>query len=81
MPLPKPHTQAPYLSLTPLSIAPHRYISFLYAQPEVAEYMPPKLGVLAGTTRTGFDVTKYVEEGGLVLVGGNFLLEVLGTLV
>lgn len=65
-----------YMAPTPLSVAPHRYVSLVYRQP--GNYTPPEVGVVEGVVRTGFDLGEYVGEGGLVLVGGNFMREGLG---
>jgi hypothetical protein len=62
--------------LTPLSVAPHRYVSLLYRQPK--NYTPPQLNLVEDVVRAPFDLDKYVKEAGLVLVGGNFMKEGLG---
>jgi hypothetical protein len=72
-----PKTQAPYMILTPLSIAPHRYVSLVYRQPK--DYTPPPLNLVEAVTRGPFDVDAYVEKASLVLVGGNFMMEGLST--
>jgi hypothetical protein len=66
--------------LTPLSVAPHRYVSLLYRQPQ-GSYTPPPLSVVDSVARAPFDLQKYVQQGGLVLVGGSFMREGLGSTV
>jgi hypothetical protein len=68
------------MALTPLSVAPHRYVSLLYRQP-AGTYTPPQLNLVADVARAPFDLAGYVRKGGLVLVGGNFMREGLGTTV
>ena len=63
--------------LTPLSVSAHRYVSLLYRQPP--NYTPPPLNLVEDLARAPFDLQKYVNEGGLTLVGGNYMLEGLGT--
>jgi hypothetical protein len=72
-----PKTQARYMALTPLSVQAHRYVSLIYRQP--ANYSPPPLNLVEEVARAPFDLQKYVSEGGLTLVGGNFMREGLGT--
>lgn len=67
------------MPLTPLSVAPHRYVSLLYRQP--AGYTPPPLDLVEDVARAPFDLGRYVSEAGLVLVGGDFMREGLGTTV
>jgi hypothetical protein len=80
IPSQSPKTQASYMLLTPLSVAPHRYVSLLYRQPQ-GSYTPPPLSVVDSVARAPFDLQKYVREAGLVLVGGNFMREGLGSTV
>jgi hypothetical protein len=68
-----------YMPLTPLSVAAHRFVSLIYRQPP--NYTPPELSVVDSVARAPFDLQGYVEEGGLQLVGGNFMREGLGTTV
>lgn len=72
-----PKTQVRYMPLTPLSVAAHRYVSLVYRQPP--NYTPPPIGPVIDVARAPFDLQAYVDEGGLELVGGNFMLEGLGT--
>jgi hypothetical protein len=65
--------------LTPLSIAPHCCVSLLYRQPE--NYTPPRLNLIEDVARAPFDVEAYVRDARLVLVGGNFMTEGLGSTV
>jgi hypothetical protein len=65
--------------LTPLSVAPHRYVSLIYRQPP--NYSPPPLNLVEDVVRAPFDLDKYVRKAGLVLVGGNFMREGLGSTV
>lgn len=74
-----PKTQARYMALTPLSVSAHRYVSLLYRQPE--NYTPPQLNLVEDVVRAPFSLENYVNEAGLVLVGGNFMREGLGTTV
>ncbi|CAI0653047.1 unnamed protein product, partial [Colletotrichum noveboracense] len=75
-----PVTQARYMPLTPLSVAPHRYVSLLFRQP-AGEYKPPALNLVEDVARAPFDLAAYVQQAGLVLVGGNFMREGLGSSV
>ncbi|OAK93901.1 PEBP-like protein, partial [Phaeosphaeriaceae sp. SRC1lsM3a] len=68
-----PKTQARYMALTPLSASAHRYVSLLYRQPE--NYTPPQLNWVEDVVRAPFSLENYVNEAGLVLVGGNFMRE------
>lgn len=68
------------MPLTPLSVQSHRYISLLYRQPQ-GEYTPPKLNLVEDVARAPFSLESYVSEAGLVLVGGNFMREGLGSTV
>jgi hypothetical protein len=72
-------TQVPYRLLTPLSVSAHRFVSLLYRQPP--NYTPPPVNLVEDLVRGSFDLQKYVTEGGLTLVGGNYLLEGLGSTV
>lgn len=72
-----PKTQARYMPLTPLSVSAHRYVSLVYRQPP--NYTPPPLNLVEDLVRAPFDLQKYVNEGRLTLVGGNFMREGLGT--
>ncbi|KAL1598409.1 hypothetical protein SLS59_006693 [Nothophoma quercina] len=72
-----PKTQARYMALTPLSVQAHRYVSLIYRQPP--NYTPPPLNLVEDIVRAPFDLQKYVAQGGLTLVGGNFMREGLGT--
>ncbi|KAH7083568.1 phosphatidylethanolamine-binding-like protein [Paraphoma chrysanthemicola] len=72
-----PKTQARYMPPTPLSVSAHRYVSLLYRQPP--NYTPPQLNLIEDIVRAPFDLQAYVAEGGLELVGGNFMREGLGT--
>ena len=65
------------MALTPLSVQAHRYVSLIYRQP--SNYVPPPLNLVEDVVRAPFDLQKYVAEGGLTLVGGNFMREGLGT--
>ncbi|KAK5686476.1 hypothetical protein LTS10_002594 [Elasticomyces elasticus] len=72
-------TLAIYQPLTPLSIAAHRYTFLVYRQPP--NYTPPpSVNYLPGL-RAAFDLNGYVAQGGLTLVGGNFLGEGLSSTV
>lgn len=73
-------TVAPYMPLTPLSVAEHRYTFLVYRQPP--NYVPPpSLNYLPGV-RNNFDLNAYVAEAGLMgPVGGNYMLEGLDTTV
>ncbi|KAE9579251.1 hypothetical protein CGMCC3_g4931 [Colletotrichum fructicola] len=75
-----PVIQARYMPLTPLSVAPHRYVSLLFRQP-AGEYKPPALNLIEDVARAPFDLAAYVQQAGLVLVGGNFMREGLGSSV
>ncbi|KAH0429029.1 phosphatidylethanolamine-binding protein [Colletotrichum camelliae] len=75
-----PQTQARYMPLTPLSVAPHRYVSLLFRQPS-GDYKPPALNLVEDVARAPFDLGAYVQQAGLVLVGGNFMREGLGSSV
>jgi hypothetical protein len=68
------------MPLTPLSVQSHRYISLLYRQPP-GNYEPPKLNLVEDVARAPFSLENYVAEAGLVLVGGNFMREGLGSTV
>ncbi|TDZ39981.1 OV-16 antigen [Colletotrichum spinosum] len=74
-----PKTQARYMPLTPLSVSPHRYVSLLYRQ--VPGYKPPPLDLIEDIVRAPFDLQQYVDQGNLMLVGGNFMREGLGSTV
>lgn len=67
------------MPLTPLSVSAHRYASLLYRQS--GNYSPPQLNLVEDVARAPFDLQKYVDEAGLVLIGGNFMREGLGTTV
>ncbi|KAK5721966.1 hypothetical protein LTR15_006560 [Elasticomyces elasticus] len=72
-------TLASYQPLTPLSIAAHRYAFLVYRQPP--NYTPsPSVNYLPGV-RAAFDLNGYVAQGGLTLVGGNFMREGLSSTV
>ncbi|KAK5726490.1 hypothetical protein LTR17_012715 [Elasticomyces elasticus] len=72
-------TLAIYQPLTPLSIAAHRYTFLVYRQPP--NYTPPpSVNYLPGV-RAAFDLNGYVAEGGLTLVGGNYMREGLSSTV
>jgi len=70
----KRKTVAPYMLLTPLSVAEHRYTFLVYRQPP--NYVPPpSLNYLPGA-RAAFDIDAYVKEAKLEgPVGGNYLLQ------
>lgn len=70
----KRKTVAPYMLLTPLSVAEHRYTFLVYRQPP--NYVPPpSLNYLPGA-RAGFDLDAYVKEAKLEgPVCGNYLLQ------
>jgi phosphatidylethanolamine-binding protein (PEBP) family uncharacterized protein len=73
-------TVAPYMSPTPLSVAPHRYTFLVYRQPP--NYVPPpSLNYLPGV-RNNFDLAAYVKEAKLQgPVGGNYYREGLAQAV
>ncbi|KAJ0361693.1 hypothetical protein COL26b_013642 [Colletotrichum chrysophilum] len=50
-----PVTEARYMPLTPLSVAPHRYVSLLFRQPP-GEYTPPALNLVEDVARAPFDL-------------------------
>jgi hypothetical protein len=52
----------------------------VYRQPAGA-YAPPPLNLVEDVARAPFDLQKYVSEAGLVLVGGNYMREGLGSTV
>lgn len=76
----KRNAVAPYMLLTPLSIAPHRYTQLLYRQPP--NYTPPpSLNYVLGV-RNNFDLAGYVKEAGLIgPVAGNYMNEGLAQAV
>ena len=67
------------MPLTPLSVAAHRYVSLVYRQPP--NYTPPPLNPVDAVARAPFNLAQYVRQGGLTLVGGNYMKEGLGTTV
>lgn len=71
---------APYMSPTPLSVAPHRYTYLIYRQPP--NYVPPpSLNYVPGV-RAKFDLAKYIKDSGLIgPVGGNYYREGLAQTV
>jgi len=62
--------------LTPLSLQAHRYTYLIYRQPPGFVIPPLQLGE---ATRGTFNLATFVKQGGLTLVGGNFMYEGLGT--
>ncbi|KAL9093525.1 MAG: hypothetical protein Q9165_003920 [Trypethelium subeluteriae] len=69
---------ASYMSLTPLSVAPHRYTILVYRQPP--NYVAPVDPQYAPGVRNNFDLNGYVAEAGLQgPVAGNFFTEGLSS--
>ncbi|KAI9723975.1 MAG: hypothetical protein M1812_000693 [Candelaria pacifica] len=67
-------TLDPYISLAPLSVEPHRYTFLVFRQPEDFE---PSVALAAD--RLALDVEEFAQVNGLVLVGGEFLREGVGS--
>lgn len=66
-------TIRPYESLTPGSVASHRYTFLVYRQPKGVFTPPFEVSNTAGAM---FNLHKFVNEGKLVgPIGGNYLLE------
>ncbi|KAF2233062.1 PEBP-like protein [Viridothelium virens] len=69
---------APYMSLTPLSVAPHRYTILVYRQPP--NYVAPVDPQYVPGVRNNFDLNGYVAEAGLEgPIAGNFFREGLSS--
>jgi len=69
-----PVTIAPYMSLTPFSVAPHRYTFLVYRQPP--NYTPPPDVHYVPGVRNNFALNIYVAKAGLMgPVGGNYMRE------
>lgn len=67
-------TVAPYMSPTPLSVAPHRYTYLIYRQPP--NYVPPPSLQYIPANRALFDLAAYVKAAKLEgPVGGNYYRE------
>ncbi|OQO05354.1 hypothetical protein B0A48_09122 [Cryoendolithus antarcticus] len=56
-------TLAPYMSPTPLPVAPHRYTFLVYRQPK--NYVPPPSLNYAPGARKNFDLAAHVKQSGL----------------
>lgn len=65
-----PETVVLYEPLTPASTTQHRYTFLVYREPPNFDPNEVLLQI-----RTPFDLNNYVQDNGLVLVGGNFLKE------
>lgn len=75
----EPKTKTPYLSLTPLSLAKHRYIFLVYRQPEGT--FVPQVPLLPQAGRATFNLTMFVEDNKLTgPVGGNYMLQGLDSI-
>ena len=64
-------TEVAYQQLSPGSTTQHRYTFLVYREP--AGFTPEDDILLQ--TRAAFDLNDYVQNNGLILVGGNFLKE------
>lgn len=67
-------TKTPYLALTPLSLAKHRYIFLVYRQP--AGTFVPQIPVLPQAGRAMLDLAKFVKDNKLTgPISGNYVLQ------
>ena len=69
-----PRTVRMFLNPTPLSVAPHRYISLVYRQSKYFE-----LPLALSLTVAGINLQQFVDKYDLELVGGNFYLQGVST--